>query len=158
MRYDVFDFDYYRRRMLKEFRDTIESVERFVREIEELFEEMRESGEELEKVFEESLEEEMRGEVSPVATLIERRDHYLLVVDVPGAREETITVEVYRDRIVVQAELDREKIARAFGARAFHRTRRLMRGEYRLPVEADLSRIETRRQAGRVYIKIPKLS
>ncbi|MEM0340823.1 MAG: Hsp20 family protein [Acidilobaceae archaeon] len=149
-------FEHYRRRMLKEFRSTFESVEKLLKEIEERFEELGAVEEELERAFEKSLEEEERGEVSPIATLIDRGDYYLLVVDVPGVKEESITIDVYPDRVSVRAELDEKKVAKAFGVGAYRRTKKIMRGEYRLPEEIDVSRIETKRSGGRVYIKLPK--
>lgn len=153
MSYDI--FDYMRRRMLREIRDTVEIIERTMREIEES---MRESEEEFERVLEESLEEAERGVVTPVASLIDRGHYYLLIVDTSGARDETITVDIYQDRVVVKAELDSEKISRAFGSKAYYKTRRVMMGEYRLPVEVDVSRAVIDKKAGRIYIKLPKLT
>ncbi|MFZ8794687.1 MAG: Hsp20/alpha crystallin family protein [Acidilobaceae archaeon] len=155
MSYDP--FEELRRRIYKAIRDTMRSFEREFEEMESLMEEMLAEAREWERMFEEKVEEIRGGYVEPLTTMIDRGDKILLIVETPGARQETVEVIVTERAIRVEAKLDEERVRRALGGVAHARRLTTMRGEYRLPYPVDPAQVRVERRGSKVYIWIPKL-
>jgi len=149
-------FEEMRRRIYRTLRDAMRSFERELEEMESLVEEALTESREWERMLEEWEEEVREGYTTPLYTLIDRGDKLLLVVEVPGARHETVEVIVTEREVRVEAKLDEEKLRRALGARAYTRRIATLRGQYRLPQPVDPSRVKVEKRGSRVYIWIPK--
>lgn len=150
-------FEEMRRRIYRTLRDVMESFEREFEEMESMMEEVLAEAREWEKILEESVEELREGYMRPLSTIIDRGDKILLLVEIPGVREETIEVIITEDRVRVEAKLDEEKLRRALGRRAYLRRLSIARGEYKLPQPVDPSRVKVERRGSKIYIWIPKL-
>jgi HSP20 family molecular chaperone IbpA len=150
-------FEELRRRIYKAIRDTMRSFEREFKEMESLMEEMLAEAREWERMFEERVEEIRGGYVEPLSTMIDRGDKILLIVETPGAKQETVEVIVTERAIRVEAKLDEERVRRALGGVAHARKLTTMRGEYRLPYPVDPTQVRVERRGSKVYIWIPKL-
>jgi HSP20 family molecular chaperone IbpA len=150
-------FEELRRRIYKAIRDTMRSFEREFEEMESLMEEMLAEAREWERMFEEKVEEIRGGYVEPLTTMIDRGDKILLIVETPGAKQETVEVIVTERAIRVEAKLDEERVRRALGGVAHARKLTTMRGEYRLPYPVDPTQVRVERRGSKVYIWIPKL-
>jgi HSP20 family molecular chaperone IbpA len=150
-------FEELRRRIYKAIRDTMRSFEREFEEMESLMEEMLAEAREWERMFEEKVEEIRGGYVEPLTTMIDRGDKILLIVETPGARQETVEIIVTERAIRVEAKLDEERVRRALGGVAHARKLTTMRGEYRLPYPVDPTQVRVERRGSKVYIWIPKL-
>ncbi len=155
MSYDP--FEELRRRIYKAIRDTMRSFERELEEMESLMEEMLAEAREWERMFEEKVEEIRGGYIEPLTTMIDRGDKILLIVETPGARQETVEIIVTERAIRVEAKLDEERVRRALGGVAHARRLTTMRGEYRLPYPVDPTQVRVERRGSKVYIWIPKL-
>jgi HSP20 family molecular chaperone IbpA len=150
-------FEELRRRIYKAIRDTMRSFEREFEEMESLMEEMLAEAREWERMFEERVEEIRGGYIEPLTTMIDRGDKMLLIVETPGAKQETVEVVVTERAIRVEAKLDEERVRRALGGVARSRRLTAMRGEYRLPYPIDPTQVRVERRGSKVYIWIPKL-
>lgn len=150
-------FEEMRRRIYKTLRDVMRSFEREIEEIESLMEETLAEAREWERMLEEREEELRGGYMSPLSTLIDRGDKLLLIVEVPGARHETVEVIVTEKTIRVEAKIDEEKLRKALGEKAYTRKISVMRGEYRLPHPVNPSKVKVERRGTKVYIWIPKV-
>jgi HSP20 family molecular chaperone IbpA len=150
-------FEELRRRIYKAIRDTMRSFERELEEMESLMEEMLAEAREWERMFEEKVEEIRGGYIEPLTTMIDRGDKILLIVETPGARQETVEIIVTERAIRVEAKLDEERVRRALGGVAHARKLTTMRGEYRLPYPVDPTQVRVERRGSKVYIWIPKL-
>jgi HSP20 family molecular chaperone IbpA len=150
-------FEELRRRIYKAIRDTMRSFERELEEMESLMEEMLAEAREWERMFEEKVEEIRGGYIEPLTTMIDRGDKILLIVETPGAKQETVEIIVTERAIRVEAKLDEERVRRALGGVARSRKLTTMRGEYRLPYPIDPAQVRVERRGSKVYIWIPKL-
>jgi HSP20 family molecular chaperone IbpA len=86
-----------------------------------------------------------------------RGDKILLIVETPGARQETVEIIVTERAIRVEAKLDEERVRRALGSIAHARRLTTMKGEYRLPHPVDPTQVKVEKRGSKVYIWIPKL-
>jgi len=85
-------FEEIMRRMYKAVRDTMRDFEREFEEIERMMEETLVEAKEWERMLEESEDELRGGYTRPLSTMIDRGDKILLIVEVPGARQETVEI------------------------------------------------------------------
>lgn len=93
---------------------------------------------------------------SPAMDVVERDDHYVLRTDVPGVREEDISVELDGNVLTVsgsrQAEHDEER-------KGYHRVERVY-GEFSrsltVPEGVDAERIEASYDRGVLEVRVPK--
>ncbi len=150
-------FEEVRRRIYKAIRDSMKSFERELEEIESIVEETLIETREWERILEERLEEIYGGYTSPLTTLIDKGDKLLLIVEVPGVKQETVEVVITERTVKVEAKLDEEKIRRALGNLAYAKRLTTMKGEYRLPQPVDPSKVKVERKGSKIYIWIPKL-
>jgi len=112
-----------------------------------------------ESLFEKKVRDLHQGTLEPYITFIDRGDHLLIVVDIPGMKEGTLDLRLYEDRIVVDAEADEKIVREAFGeyvwARRYFSSRRF-HAEYSLPVRIDPGRARTERRGKTILIYAPK--
>jgi HSP20 family molecular chaperone IbpA len=150
-------FEEIRRRIYKAVRDTMRGFEREFEEVESLIEEVLSETREWERMFEERVEEIRGGYIEPLSTMIDRGDKILLIVETPGARQETVEIIVTERAIGVEAKLDEERVRRALGNVAHTRRLTTMKGEYRLPHPVDSKQVKVEKRGSKVYIWIPRL-
>jgi Molecular chaperone (small heat shock protein) len=149
-------FEEIMRRMYKAVRDTMRDFEREFEEIERMMEETLVEAKEWERMLEESEDELRGGYTRPLSTMIDRGDKILLIVEVPGARQETVEIIITENTIKVEAKLDEERVRRALRSLSYARRLTSMKGEYKLPYPVDPSKVKVERRGSKVYIWIPK--
>ena len=151
-----YTWEWERRRLLGTVRRMLESFERALSEMEELASLMAEWEEEVERLLDSRLKSLATGELEPLYTIYDVGDEYLLVIDLPGAAEDSIEVYVGEDRVAVEAEVRREVAGAVFGGEFYRATARRYRGEIALPEPVEPRGVRVERRGGRLIVRIPK--
>ncbi len=142
------------RRMLNAMRRLIESMEREA--LEDLRLVVSEWEEEVGRLLDSRLRAISTGELEPLYTIYDAGDEYIMVVELPGAAEDSIEIYVVEDRVRVEAEVRREVAEEALSTGFYRFTARRYRGEIRLPEPVDPGRVKVERRGGRLIVRIPK--
>ena len=142
------EFEERRKRILDMIRDAF----RRIREMEEVFF----GGGVEERVLDERFSMLSRRQMEPPYTIIDRDEEVVLVVELPGARRDSIDVIVTEDEIRVEASLEKEQVRRALGEYSWYRDLERISWSHKLPFHVDPSRVRVERRGMRVVIRIPK--
>ena len=154
--YDPYDPLERRRAIFRMLRDMARSIEHELAYYESVIDRIAEELLDLEKMMEERLESIRRGVMEPYFTVIDRGSHLEVVVDVSGAKKETINITVTRDSIEVEAETDSRLLHKALGDTIHYRGISRIEGRIRLPTPVDPSKITWERRGPLIVFKIPK--
>ena len=151
-----YTWEWERRRLLGTVRRMLENFERALSEMEEIASLMAEWEEEVERLLDSRLKSLTTGELEPLYTIYDVGEEYLLVIDLPGAAEDSIEVYVGEDRVAVEAEVRREVSGAVFGGEFYRATARRYRGEITLPEPVEPRGVRVERRGGRLIVRIPK--
>lgn len=95
------------------------------------------------------------------ADVAERDDELVVEVEIPGARRDSLALEVSRDLIVVEGEKPTPRPDAAAGSLRYHMMERGF-GRFRrvieIPVAVDTGSIRARYAAGLLTIRLPKIA
>jgi len=103
------------------------------------------------------LREVAGGVLEPLVEVHELGDEVVVLVDMPGAKPETVEVQVYEDRVRVRAEADEKLVREAFGARWMVRRRARYEGEFTLPARIDPDSVRVERRGSALLIRARKI-
>ena len=143
------EFEERRKRIMDAIRDAF----RRIREMEDML--LGEAVEE--RVLDERFNMLSRRQIEPLHTIIDRDDEIVIVVELPGAREDTIDVVVVEDEVRVEARLEEERVRRALGEYSWYRGIERVSWSHRLPFRVDPSRVRVERRGLRIVIRVPKI-
>ncbi|MEB3817022.1 MAG: Hsp20/alpha crystallin family protein [Desulfurococcales archaeon] len=97
------------------------------------------------------------GVLEPLITFHDEGDYLVVAINLAGAREDSVEVKVYGDRVEVRASLNEETVRRALGGLYWSRNIREYRGVYRLPSYVDPSTATKEMRSGILLIRVRKL-
>jgi HSP20 family molecular chaperone IbpA len=136
----------------KRIMDVIRDAFRRIREMEDML-----LGEALEeRVLDERFSMLSRGQMDPLHSIIERDDEIVIVVELPGVREDTIDIVVVEDEVRVEARLEKELVRRALGEYSWYKGVERVSWSHKLPFKVDPSRVRVERRGFRIVIRLPK--
>ena len=132
--------------------DSLEKFLTFQREVNRLFR----------RIFEEGSAKADAGDGPDVrADVSEREDELVVEVELPGARRDSLALEVSRDLIVVEGEKPTPRPDSAAGPLRYHAMERSF-GRFRrvieIPVAVDTGSIRARYAQGLLTIVLPKIA
>ncbi|MCE4613710.1 MAG: hypothetical protein F7C07_07785 [Desulfurococcales archaeon] len=142
------EFEEKRKRIMDMIRDAF----RRIREMEDM---LLEEGVE-ERVLDERFTMLSRRQMEPLYTIIDRDEEVVLVVELPGARRDSIDVIVTENEIRIEAHLEEEQVRRALGEYSWYKSLERISWSHKLPFHVDPSRVRVERRGLRVVIRIPK--
>ena len=96
--------------------------------------------------------------MEPYFTIIDKDNYLEIVIDVSGAKKETINITITRDSIEVEAEADSHLLHRALGDTIHYRDITRIEGRIRLPTLIDPSKITWERRGPLIVFRVPKES
>ncbi len=122
-----------------------------------MWEELSESMSELEAMLDARYYSITDGVMDPLYTVIDKGDHVLIVVDLPGSNPDTIVVETREDSIRIDAKVSREIVARALHGVEWASRLERYSGVIRLPFKIDKNTVEVERRGSTLLIRARKL-
>ena len=110
-----------------------------------------------ESLFEERLQRLSSGVEEPLVEVHERDGEVVILVDVTGARPETVQVLVGEDRIEVHGEADERVVREAMGHWYMSRSTRRFHGVYRLPYRIDPRSVRVEKKGSIIVVRARRL-
>ncbi len=106
-----------------------------------------------EELFEERLKRFEAGILEPLVEVHEVDGEVVIIIDVSGARPETVEVLVGEDAVEVRGEVDERLVSEALsGWYMAHRHRRFQ-GVYRLPYRIDVSSVRVEKKGSTIVVR-----
>ena len=129
--------------------DSLEKFLTFQREVNRLFR----------RIFEEGSAKADAGDGPDARADVSERDDELVVeVELPGARRDSLALEVSRDLIVVEGEKPTPRPAGSLRFHAMERSFGRFRRVIEIPLAVDTGNIRARYEAGLLTIVLPKIA
>ena len=110
----------------------------------------------MEELFRERMRMASNGVIEPMISVIDRGDHLVVVVDLPGAKEGTVDIRLYEDHIEVSSEIDESLVREAFQGYFWASRIKRFRGSYTLPCPVDPSTARIEKKDSRILIYVKK--
>ncbi len=142
--------------MPEDFYSLAEAMRRLAhRRLYELIEEMERHYAEMERLLDERVRMVSEGFVEPLMSVVDRGDHYLIIIEAPGTKGE-LDVRISRRSIEVNGYLDESFAREAFGDTLWARRIRRIHGMYTLPEEVEPEKARVERRGKMIIIVAPK--
>ena len=143
-------------------RDKFESLVRRtldrLNELERLmWEELIDTMGEVEELFNDRYSRLAQGVTEPLYSIIDKGNHVIVVIDVPGSIENTIQIEVTEESINIQARLRQDLMRQAMHGVEWASRIRMYSGVIRLPIRIDPSTAIIEKRGTTLIIKVNKL-
>ena len=139
-----------------EFFAIAERVSRMIRRrMYELAEELEKQYSEIERLFDERLRMVNEGFVEPLVSVVDRGDHYLIIVEAPGVKGR-LDIKLGERSISIDGYLDESFAREAFGDVVWARRIRRVHGTYVLPEDVDIEGVRLERRGNTIIIIAPK--
>ncbi len=110
----------------------------------------------MEELFRDRMRMASNGVIEPMISVFDRGDHLVIVVDLPGAKEGTVDIRLYEDRLEVSSEIDESLVREAFQGYFWASRIKRFRGSYTLPCPVDPSTARIERKGSRILIYVRK--
>ena len=94
--------------------------------------------------------------VSVAVDILDEKDHYLVVADLPGIDKKDLKVRVEDDVLSISGEKKLENRGREKGSHYFERRYGSFRRSFRLPDHVDASSVQARYENGELTVRINK--
>ncbi len=133
------------RRLYRELEDIVSQIEKVYRE------------EALEDVFYERTKLYSEGAIEPLISIVDAGENLKIIIELPGAKESTIDVKVYEEKVEITASLDEKFVRETLGDYMWARNIKRFQGTYRLPSRIDVSKIKVEKKGTRIILTAPKL-
>ena len=109
-----------------------------------------------EELMEQTLRGITSGVLEPLIEVHDMGDYILVIVDLPGAKPETVEVRVLEDRVQVRAVADERIVEEALGGARYYRRTARYEGDYKLPAPVDPRTVQVERRGSTLLIKVWK--
>ncbi|MEB3774729.1 MAG: hypothetical protein GSR86_07390 [Desulfurococcales archaeon] len=121
-----------------------------------MWEEIIDTMGEVEELFNDRYTRLSQGVTEPLYTIIDKGDHIMVVIDVPGSIENTIQVDITEETIGIRAKLSEDLMRRAMHGIEWASRIRMYSGVIRLPMRVDPSTATIERRGTTLIIRVKK--